>query len=133
MLLCLILRYGPQFICVKFTLKIQLFYLKIQRLCILQDPLLLLFCLLVNEVPGSSCQPTDIHSLIHPTPTWTRWTLYTSIKAIPPFIIQPSYLLLPPPSLLSLLFCPLFALPLHLLLFAAIKARVKFEPPGWHC
>lgn len=42
-------------------------------------------------------------------------------------------LLLPLPSLLALLFCPLFALLLHLLLFSAIKARVKFELPRWHC
>lgn len=73
------------------------------------------------------------HSLTHPTPGWARWTHYTSIKAMPPFIIRPSYLLLPSPPALALIFCPLFALPLHLLLFAAIKARVKFEPPGWHC
>lgn len=46
------------------------------------------------------------------------------------FINQPWVLLMPPPGELALLFCPLFALPLRLPLFAAIKTRVKFEPPG---
>lgn len=49
---------------------------------------------MVYEVPGPSGPPAHTHSVTHPTPARTRWTHYTSIKAIPPFIIQPSYLLL---------------------------------------
>lgn len=48
-------------------------------------------------------------------------------------IYHVAYLILPPHSEVALLFSPLFVLPLHRLLFAAIIARIKFELPVQHC
>lgn len=66
---------------------------------------------------------THTHSLTHPIPAWTRWTHYTSIKAITS-IYHASSCLLRLGS--ALLVCPPFALPRHRLLWTANLHTVPF-------
>lgn len=91
---------------------------------------------MVYEVREVSGLPVLPHSITRPTPATGQMDTgrlnksHTSIY----------YVAFPPPLTSSfltnstlLLFCPLFALPRHLFMFAAIKARMKFELPGRHC
>lgn len=68
-----------------------------------------------------------MHSLTHPTPARTRWTHYTSLKAIPPFIIKPgpAFILPPTASFLCLLRSFVLCLPC---LYISCSQQLK---PGW--
>lgn len=79
---------------------------------------------MVYELPGPSGPPAHMHSLTHPTPARARWTHYTSIKAIPPFIIK-----LHSSSGLLLLCVPCsFVLWLPCLYISSYLQQLK---PGW--